>query len=95
MQVQAYLLSGALRRKVAASLPAEFIREGRRLWLNVLDADSKPGSMLADVSESLSRIGLENARVPIIGNGTFKMDIGLQQLDKDGYQVNSLSLHRM
>ncbi len=61
--------------------------EGRRLWLNALDADAEPSSNLVDVSEALSRIGLENDRAPVIGRGTFKMDILLRQVDKDGHPV--------
>ena len=87
MLLQACLLSGALRRKAAASLPAQFLLEGRRLWLAVLDTDAEPNSALVDVSEALARIGLEHERAPIVGRGTFKMDILLRQLDKDGHPV--------
>ena len=86
---QAYLLSGALRRKAAASLPAHYLLEGRRLWLDVLDTDAEPSSALVDVSEALARIGLEHERAPIVGRGTFKMDILLRQLDKDGHPVRA------
>lgn len=95
MRVQAHLLSGALRRKAAASLPPEFLREGRRLWLEALDADSEPGAMLVDVSEALARVGLENQRAAIVGRGTFKMDVALCQLDKDGHPVSTSSRHRL
>ena len=84
---QACLLSGALRRKAAASLPAHYLLEGRRLWLDALDTDAEPNSALVDVSEALARIGLEHERAPIVGKGTFKMDILLRQLDKDGHPV--------
>ena len=88
---QAHLLSGALRRKAAASLPAEYLWEGRRAWLNMLHTDSKPSTMLLDVSDALTRIGLENEQGTIIGQGkgqgTFKMDILLRQLDKNGHPV--------
>ena len=93
--VQAHLLSGALRRQAAASLPPEFLSEGRRLWLEVLDADAEPGAMLVDVSEALARVGLENQRAAIIGRGTFKMDVALRQLDKDGHPVSTPSWHRL
>lgn len=47
--------------------------------------------MLLDVSDALTRIGLENERGTIIGQGsgqgTFKMDILLRQLDKDEHPV--------
>lgn len=95
MRVQAHLLSGALRRKAAANLPPEFLREGRRLWLEALDADSEPGAMLVDVSEALARVGLENQRAAIVGRGTFKMDVALCQLDKDGHPVSTSSRHRL
>lgn len=88
---QAHLLSGALRRTAAASLPAEYLWEGHRAWLNVLHTDSEPSTMLLDVSDALTRIGLENERGTIIGQGsgqgTFKMDILLRQLDKDEHPV--------
>ena len=95
MRSQAHLLSGALRRQAAASLPPKFLREGRRLWLEVLDANGEPGAMLVDVSEALARLGLENQRSAIIGRGTFKMDIALRQLDKNGHPVSTSSWQRL
>lgn len=91
MRAQAHLLSAALRRQAAASLPPNFLSEGRRLWLEVLDASAEPGAMLVDVSEALARVGLENQRAAIIGRGTFKMDVALRQLDKDGHPVSTSS----
>lgn len=89
---QAQLMASALRRSASVQLPEQFREAARAAWAASAAGDAGERSgMVADVSDSLTRIGLANSRGDMAGNGALKMDICLQLRDQCGRKVRGAS----
>ena len=85
-------MASALRRPASAQLPEAFQVAARAAWAaSGAAGDGGSGSerpgMLADVSDSLARLGLANSRGAPAGGGVLKMDICLKLRDRCGRKV--------
>ncbi|CAL8469656.1 g9197 [Coccomyxa elongata] len=95
---QAQLMASALRRSASVQLPEQFREAARAAWAASAAGDAGERSgMVADVSDSLTRLGLANSRGDVAGNGALKMDICLKLRDQCGRKVavEILSPHKM
>lgn len=90
---QAHLMASALRRPASAQLPEAFQAAAREAWAASAAAGDGGGAdrpgMLADVSDSLARLGLANSRGQAAGGGVLKMDICLKLRDRCGRKVRA------
>lgn len=92
---QAHLMAGALRRPASAQLPEAFREAARRAWAASAPSVHSAGDtaersgMLADVADSLSRLGLAATRGRVATGGALKMDICLEATDRCGRQVRA------
>ena len=85
-------MASALRRPVGAQLPEGFREAARAAWAASAAGDAGERSgMVADVSDSLTRLGLANTRGAVAGEGALKMDICLKLRDQCGRNVRGTS----
>jgi hypothetical protein len=86
------MMATALRRPTSARLPVSFQAPARAAWAAAFDKLREPVGMVMDVSQALSRLGLEHFTGHLEAGSLFRVDIVLNPQYCGGRKVSTCSL---